>query len=83
MYSSDSALVMGQVIANAPVQEVLWVCLSIAFIIYGIFSVIMIWHWNEYSTGKYTTLANMVVYLAVSAGLFALMIFATSWYSLS
>jgi len=74
---------IGNTLAAIPLGGILWSVLGVTFIIYGIYSAIMLWHWNEYSTGKYTTAANMFVYLGVSAGFFALMFLAASWYSLT
>ena len=71
-----------EVFAMLPIGTILWVFLGVVFIVYGIHSAIMLWHWKEYSTGKYTTVTNMFMYLGVSAGFLFLMFLATSWYSI-
>ena len=72
-----------QVVETIPVGPVLWVVLGITFIVFGVYSVILLWHWNEYSTGKFTTITNMVTYGTVGVGLLALMVLSATWYSLS
>jgi hypothetical protein len=74
---------LGTMFASLPLGGILWSLLGLTFIVFGIYSVVMLWHWKEYSTGKYTTAANMFVYLGVSVGFIMLMFLAASWYSLS
>jgi len=74
---------VSDVFSALPIGAILWAFLGIVFIVYGVYSAIMLWHWKEYSTGKYTTVANMFVYLGVSGGLLFLMFLSASWYSLS
>jgi hypothetical protein len=65
-----------------PIDTILWVVFGITVIGFGIFSATLFWHWKLYSTGKYTTVGNMVLYLTVSAGLIFVMISSIIWYSL-
>lgn len=45
---------------------ILWVALLIAVLAFVVFSLVLIWHWKKYSTGKYTTYGSILVYLVVS-----------------
>lgn len=63
-----------------PLDLILWVGLILAVVVFGIYSALMLWHWKEYSTGKFTTVANMVVYLGVGAACLLVMGLATVWY---
>ena len=64
-----------------PVDLVLWGVLGVTVIVFGIYSIILFWHWNMYSTGKYTTVSNMILYVSVSAVLLLIMISSAAWYS--
>jgi hypothetical protein len=50
-------------------------------IVFAIYSAVMLWHWKEYSTGKYTTAANIFLYVGVAAGFLIMMALAAMWYS--
>lgn len=63
-----------------PVPLVLWVVFALACIAFCVFGAIMFWHWKEYSTGKFTTTANMLIYLSVGAGCLCAMAFSALWY---
>lgn len=63
-----------------PVSSVLWIVFALACIVFCVFSAIMLWHWREYSTGKFTTTANMAVYLGVGVALLGVMALAALWY---
>jgi hypothetical protein len=65
-----------------PVDLVLWGVLGVTIIIFGLYSAVLLWHWKEYSTGKFTTVANMFMYLGVSGCLLALMALSAAGYSL-
>ena len=65
-----------------PVHLILWSVVAVMLTIFLVYSVILLWHWKEYSTGKYTTVGSMLMYLSVSACLFALMAASIMWYSL-
>ena len=69
-------------ISALPMGGILWSVLALLFIVFGLYSVVLLWHWKEYSTGKYTTVANMTIYLGVGLGLLALMLLATLWYTM-
>jgi len=58
----------------------LWIGFAAAVLVFGLYSAILLWHWKEYSTGKFTTVANMFIYVGVGGGLLALMAFAAGVY---
>ncbi len=64
-----------------PIELILWVMLGVVVIIFGIYSAILLWHWKLYSTGKFTTVGNMVMYLSVGAFLIFVMILSIFGYS--
>jgi hypothetical protein len=66
-----------------PIDIILWGLLGVLIIIFGIFSAVLLWHWKVYSTGRFTTVSNMLMYMAVSIGFIVLMVLAATWYSLS
>jgi|GEM_PF-3015742 len=70
-----------QAVGSLPLDLIMWGLFGIVLIIYAIYSLIMLWHWKEYSTGKYTTVANMFMYVGVSVGFLAMMALAATWYS--
>lgn len=63
-----------------PVSSVLWIVFALACIGFCVFSAIMLWHWREYSTGRFTTAANMAVYFGVGVALLGTMALAALWY---
>jgi len=65
-----------------PIEIILWVIFGGVLLVFGSFSAVLLWHWKLYSTGKFTTVSNMILYLAVSAGLLTMMILSIFWYSL-
>jgi hypothetical protein len=65
-----------------PLGSILWVGLALALIIFCIYSAVVFWHWKEYSTGKFTTVANMLMYLAIGGGLLCVMGLSLVWYIL-
>ncbi len=72
---SDAAL------ADLPIDTILWATLGLTLIVFAVYSFILLWHWKEYGTGKFTTLANMFIYLGVSGGCLVLMVLGATWYS--
>jgi DNA-binding transcriptional regulator of glucitol operon len=38
----------------------------LTLIVFAVYSAVMLWQWKRYSTGRYTTVTYMVVYLVVS-----------------
>lgn len=66
-----------------PLDLVLWGLIAVFLVGFTVFSGILIWHWQMYSTGKYTTVTTIVVYLGVSTAFFALMCLSALWYALS
>ena len=83
MTGTDEPFAIADMLNILPVSNVLWVLFAFAGVLFVIFSLILKWHWTEYGTGKYTTAANMLVFLGVSAGFFVLMILSLIWYGLS
>ena len=67
---------------SLPVEIILWVIFGGMLLIFGSFSAVLLWHWKIYSTGRFTTVSNMVLYLTVSAGFLTIMIISIFWYSL-
>ena len=65
-----------------PMELTLWLVLGVVFIIFGIFSSILLWHWKTYSTGKFTTVSNMLIYIGVAGGFILMMILSVLWFSL-
>ncbi|MBP9750115.1 MAG: hypothetical protein KBD21_05295 [Candidatus Pacebacteria bacterium] len=63
-----------------PIDLALWIGIIVAVVVFGIYSAVLLWHWKEYSTGRFTTVANMLVYLGVGAGCLIVMALATTWY---
>ena len=59
----------------------LWLGLAFALVVFGVYSVVLLWHWKEYSMGKFTTVANMFVYVGVGVGLLVIMALSAGWYS--
>jgi hypothetical protein len=70
-------------ISALPLDLVLWTVVLFSIIVFAIYSAILLWHWKEYSTGKFTTVANMVVYLSVGSGCLAVMALSAFWFGLS
>ena len=56
--------------------------LIVAVAVFCLYSAILLWHWKEYSMGKYTTVANMLVYLGVGVACLIVMGLAAVWYGL-
>jgi hypothetical protein len=79
MYTSK----LSQILETFPVELVLWSVFGVTLLAFGVYSAILFWHWNAYSTGKYTTVSNMILYLSVSAVLLFVMISSVLWYSFS
>lgn len=63
-----------------PIENILWVVFGVTLILFAVFSSVLLWHWKLYSTGKFTTVSNMMLYLGVSAGLLFIMILSILWY---
>jgi len=69
-------------VAALPIDLILWAAFGFILIVFAVYSLVLLWHWKEYSTGRFTTTMNMFVYLGVSLGCLALMALAALWYSL-
>jgi hypothetical protein len=67
---------------NLPFDLILWGVLAAVLIVFNIFSAILLWHWRTYSTGRFTTVANMFMYLGVGVGLLIAMAVAAFSFSL-
>ena len=63
-----------KILEALPIDIVLWIVFGITIIVFGIYSAILLWHWKIYSTGKFTTVSNMILYLGVSAVCIVIMI---------
>lgn len=64
-----------------PFDLIMWSLFGIAALIFGLFSAVLFWHWRVYSTGKFTTIGNLLVFLCVGAGFLVIMLLSTFWYS--
>ncbi len=73
--------VITSLLKSLPIENMLWFVFGAVLLVFGIFSAVLLWHWKLYSTGKFTTVSNMFVYLGVSAGLFTVMAFSIIWLS--
>lgn len=73
---------IAEILGTIPIASVLWMVLGGTIIIFALYSSILLWHWKTYSTGKFTTVSNMFVYLSVSGGFILMMILAIVWFSL-
>jgi DNA-binding transcriptional regulator of glucitol operon len=65
-----------------PLGTILLIGFVLAIIVFCVYTAIVFWHWKEYSTGKFTTVANMGMYLLVGFGLLCVMGISTFWYLL-
>jgi hypothetical protein len=68
---------------NLPFDLVLWGIFAAVLIVFNVFSAILLWHWRTYSTGRFTTLANMLLYVGVGVGLLVAMAISALSYSLA
>ena len=66
---------------SLPIDIILWAIFGITLIVFGVYSAVLLWHWKIYSTGKFTTVSNMVLYLIVSAVFLSIMIFSAVYYT--
>ncbi len=71
-----------QSLESLPVGGTLLGVFGITAFVFSIYSAVLLWHWRMYSTGKFTTAANMLVFLSVGIGLLLVMVFSIAWYSL-
>jgi hypothetical protein len=72
-----------QIFKAIPMTPVLWVIFGISVLIFTLYSGMLLWHWKLYSTGKFTTVSNALLYLSVSIGFIFVMGFSIIWYSIS
>ena len=66
---------------SLPIGAIMWIVLALVTVVFIVFSAILIWHWRMYSTGKFTTVSNMVMYLTVSLFFIVLMGASATAYS--
>jgi uncharacterized membrane protein len=66
-----------------PLDLVMWAIIALLAVCFVVYTAILLWHWNVYSTGKFTTISTTITYLAVSGGFFVLMGMSAVWYALS
>ena len=74
---------VGEGLAVLPIGGILWVVAILAAVLFLVHALILSWHWREYSTGAYTSAANMLVYLGIGSCFLALLFFSALWYSLA
>lgn len=79
----DATTMLPEMLGLIPVGQILWGLSILAGLLFLIHAAIMTWHWREYSTGAYTSVANMLVYLGVGLGFVVLMLLSSLWYSLA
>lgn len=60
--------VLAGTLQRANLDLILWVALLLVVLVFVVFSLVLIWHWKKYSTGKYTTYGSILAYLIVSGG---------------
>ncbi len=65
-----------------PLDLVLFGVTGIALIAFLAWSGLLFWHWQLYSTGKYTTMGTFIVYLSVSGALLTLMGLSAFWFAI-
>jgi len=73
----------GDIYSMLPISGALWVVCVISALVFAVHSGILFWHWKLYSTGKFTTMGNMLLYLSVGIGLLFVMTASILWYSLT
>jgi len=69
------------VLSVLPLETILWSILGLLFVGFAFYSMILLWHWKAYSTGRFTTVASMFTYLVVGSVLLAIMALAVVWLS--
>ena len=62
-----------EVLEAIPFDYIMWGVLGVTLIVFCVYSAVLLWHWNIYSTGKFTTVSNMMLYLGVSGLFLAIM----------
>ncbi len=70
-----------EILHTIPIGYVMWGVFGVTLIIFSVYSAILIWHWRVYSTGKFTTVSNLLLYLGVSMLFIAIMAFSAFAYS--
>lgn len=71
-----------QSLESLPVGGVLLAVFGLTAFVFSVYSAVLLWHWRMYSTGKFTTATNMLVFLSVGIGLLLAMVLSIAWYSL-
>ena len=66
---------------DIPFDYGMWGVLGITLIVFGVYSAILLWHWRVYSTGKFTTVGNMLLYIGVSLLFICIMVFSALAYT--
>ena len=79
----NAGTMLNDVFTMIPVTQILWVGAIVAGLIFLVHALITAWHWREYSTGSYTSAANLLTYLSVGTGFIILMFLSALWYSLA
>lgn len=71
----------GKILASLPIEILLFGIFALSAIVFSIYSGILFWHWRAYSTGKFTTMGNLLMFVCVGVGLLFIMLFSALWYS--
>lgn len=74
-------LPIAEILESIPVGMALFGLFGFAAFIFSVYSAVLLWHWKKYSTGKFTTMTNMILYLSVGGGLIIVMLLSIIWYS--
>ncbi len=81
MYSVQEQLI-ASISSYISLETFFAVLFGVILIVFGVFSVLMFWHWKLYSTGKFTTVSTMVMYVSVSSALLSAMVASIIWMNL-
>jgi hypothetical protein len=65
-----------------PFDLLLWGAFGATIVTFNVYSAILLWHWRTYSTGRFTSIGNMLLYMGVGAGLLLAMAIAALSFSL-
>jgi hypothetical protein len=65
-----------------PFDLILGGVLVAVLVVFAVFSAILFWHWRTYSTGRFTTATNMLLYLGVGTAFVVAMAASTLIYTM-
>jgi hypothetical protein len=69
-------------LSDLPFDLVLWGVFAGVLIVFNMFSAVLFWHWRTYSTGRFTSMTNLLMYLGVGICLLLVMAFSALSFSL-